>query len=88
MTEESSTVGTGRSELSCAGMIYLLEVPAVQVERHRTEMFREKRTRVSINDEGESGPLGEHLFENRSKGSAGPDLPACRQAGRSGPKVK
>jgi hypothetical protein len=43
--------------------VQLLEVPAVQVERQRAEVFREKRTRVTINEESEFGPLGEHLGE-------------------------
>ncbi len=41
--------------------IYLSEVPTVQVERHGTEVFREKPARVSINDEGEFWPLREYL---------------------------
>jgi hypothetical protein len=49
------------SEFLRAGLLCLLEVPTVQVEGHRAEVFREKGTRVTINDESESGPLGEYL---------------------------
>ena len=41
--------------------IHLSEVPAVQVARQRAKVFREKRTGISINDEGEAAPLGEYL---------------------------
>ncbi len=61
VTEESSTVGMGLSEFPRGGMICLLEVPAVQVERHRPEVFRKKCTPVAINEESEFGPLGENL---------------------------
>jgi hypothetical protein len=44
-----------------AGLLCLLEVPAVQVERHHAEVFREKRTCIEINRESEFGPLGEYL---------------------------
>ncbi len=39
----------------------LLEVPAVQIERQRAEVFREKCTRITINEESEFGPLGKYL---------------------------
>jgi len=42
---------------------FMLEVPAFEVKCHRTEVFREKRTPITINEESEFGPLGEYLGE-------------------------
>ncbi len=54
-------VKTGRSGVTLFYLIYWLEVSAVQVERHHTEMLREKRTGIMINEESEFGPLGKYL---------------------------
>jgi hypothetical protein len=42
-------------------LIDLLKVPAVHVERDCAEVFREKRTRVAIDEESEFGPFGKYL---------------------------
>jgi len=61
--EEISVAGTGRSGVSSCRLLSLLEVPTVQVERYRAEVFCEKPTRITINKESEFGPLGKHFRE-------------------------
>ncbi len=43
------------------GLIYWLEVSAVQVERYRAEVFGKKPARITVNKESEFGPLGKKL---------------------------
>jgi len=48
-----------------AGLPPSLKVLVVQGEGHLTYVFRKKRTGVSIHQEREFGPLGEHLRKLR-----------------------
>ncbi len=61
VAEETSATKTGQSGVSSCLLICWLEVPAVQVKCHHAEVFREKRTCITINEESESGPLGKYL---------------------------
>ena len=42
-------------------LIHLLEIAVIQSECHPANVFREKCTGITIHQEREFGPLGEHL---------------------------